>query len=57
MRCHILASGSYRRYIIDLGIKPDNVKLDMLGCAKKAIVEKENTTQKARAPRYPHLDK
>jgi chaperonin GroEL len=28
----------------DLGIKLDNVKLDMLGRAKKVIVEKENTT-------------
>jgi chaperonin GroEL len=28
----------------DLGIKLDNVKLDMLGRAKKVMVEKENTT-------------
>src|SRR4029079_17070793 len=28
----------------DLGIKPDNVPLDMLGRAKRVLIEKENTT-------------
>ena len=43
----------------DLGIKLENVTLDMLGKAKKVIVEKENTTivdgvgQEGR-PRGPH---
>jgi hypothetical protein len=28
----------------DLGIKPENVTLNMLGKAKRVLIEKENTT-------------
>ena len=30
--------------LADLGIKLDNVTIDMLGRAKKVMIEKENTT-------------
>ena len=32
----------------DLGIKLEHVKLDMLGKAKKAMIDKENTTNRQR---------